>query len=309
VSGAWISGSVRARLVVAERRLGREGARELVEAPTLRDALVVLGRSPYRREISLELSLEEAQHALAAKTLLDLRLLAGWLPQEALALLRTLAGWFELANIEERIAYLGGSPGRRPFELGSLASAWPKASEAQGLEELRRALAASAWGDPGGETPAELGLGLRLAWARRVADTAPGARHWAAGAVALLVARFLFVTGVPVEALPLPNVRLLGEAWQGAGTYARFVEALPPEAAWALAGTESAAELWRAETSWWRRVEDDAEALLHRPLGEAEVVVGAAALLAADAHRASAALAAAGRRELPGVEEAFDAAA
>jgi hypothetical protein len=309
VSGAWISGSVRARLVVAERRLGREGARELAESPALRDALVVLGRSPYRREISLELSLEEAQRALAAKTLLDLRLLAGWLPQDALGLLRTLAAWFELANIEERIAYLGGAPGRRPFELGSLASAWPKASEAQSLEELRRALAPSGWGDPGGETPAELGLGLRLAWARRVADTAPGTRHWAAGGVALLVAQFLFVAGVPVEALPLPHVRLLGGAWQDAGTYARFVEALPPEAAWALVGTETPAELWRAETSWWRRVEDDADALLHRPLGDPEVVVGAAALLAADAHRASAALAASVRRELPGVEEAFDAAA
>lgn len=309
MSGAWISGGVRARLLVSERRLGLEGARELATAPTLRDALVVLGRSPYRRELSLELSLEEAQRTLAAKTLIDLRLLAGWLPPEALALLRTLAGWFELANIEERLAYLGGAPGRRPFELGSLASAWPRAAEAQSLEELRRALAPTGWGDPGGETPAELGLGLRLAWARRVADTAPGARHWAAGAVALLVAQFLFVAGVPVEALQLPRVRLLGATWQNAGTYARFVEALPPEAAWALAGTETPAELWRAEASWWRRVEDGAEALLHHSLGDPEVVVGAAALLAADARRASAALAAAVRRELPGVEEAFDAAA
>ena len=309
MSGAWISGGVRARLIVAERRLGEAGARELAASPTLRDALVALGRSPYRREISLALRLEEAQRALAAKTLLDLRLLAGWLPQDALGLLRALAAWFELANVEDRIAYLGGGASRRPFELGSLASAWPKASEAQSLEELRRALAPSSWGDPGGETPAELGLGLRLAWARRVADVAPGARHWAAGAVGLLVAQFLFVAGVPVEALPLPHVRLLGEAWQDAGTYPRFVDALPPEAAWALAGTESPAELWHAEASWWRRVEDDAGVLLHRPLGDAEVVVGAAALLAADAHRASAALAAAARRELPGVEEAFDAAA
>ena len=175
VSAAWVSGSVRARLLVAERRLGAEGARELAASPSLRDALVALGRSPYRREVSLELELEAAQRALAVKTLLDLRLLAGWLPRDALGLLRALAAWFELANLEDRIAYLDGAPLREPFELGSLAGAWPRAAEAQSIEELRQALAPTAWGDPGGETAAELGLGLRLAWARRVTDAAPAA--------------------------------------------------------------------------------------------------------------------------------------
>ncbi|HSB37649.1 MAG TPA: hypothetical protein VLD13_01075 [Gaiellaceae bacterium] len=309
MSAAWVSGSVRARLLVAERRLGAEGARELGGSATVRDALVALGRTPYRREISLGLGLEEAQRALAVKTLLDLRLLAGWLPQEALSLLRALAGWYELANVEDRVAYLEGAPLRQPFELGGLASAWPRAAGAQSLEELRQALAPTAWGDPGGETPAQLGLGLRLAWAHRVADAAPGAGAWAAGATALLVASTLFVAGLPVEALPVPPVRLLGPAWQAAGTFPRFREALPADAAWALEGVESPEQLWRAEARWWARVEEEGARLLRGSRPGPEVVVGATALLAADAHRASSALAAAARRGLPAVEEAFDAAA
>ncbi len=309
VSAAWVSGSVRARLLVAERRLGAEGARELAASPSLRDALVALGRSPYRREVSLELELEAAQRALAVKALLDLRLLAGWLPRDALGLLRALAAWFELANLEDRVAYLDGAPLREPFELGSLAGAWPRAAETQSIGELRQALAPTAWGDPGGETAAELGLGLRLAWARRVADAAPAAHAWAAGVVALLAARTLFVAGLPVEALPLPRIRLLGGTWQAARTFARFVEALPPVAAWALAGTETPEQLWLAEARWWARVEEQAGALLRGSHPGPDVVVGAVALLAVDAHRASTALAAAGRRPLAGVEEAFDAAA
>jgi hypothetical protein len=309
VSAAWVAGSVRARLLVAERRLGAEGARELAASGTLRDALVALGRSPYRREISLELELGAAQRALAAKTLLDLRLLAGWLPRDALGLLRALTAWFELANLEDRVAYLEGAPLRQPFELGSLASAWPRAAEAQSIAELRQALAPTAWGDPGGETPAELGLALRLAWARRIADAAPAAQGWAAGAVALLAARVLFVTGLPVEALPVPRIRLLGATWPAAGTFARFVEALPPDAAWALDGTETPEQLWRAEARWWTRVEEQAATLLRGSRPGPEIVVAAAALLAADAHRAATALATAARRPLQGVEEAFDAAA
>lgn len=309
MSAAWVSGSVRARLLVAERRLGAPGARELAGSATLRDALVALGRTPYRREISLELELDGAQRALAVKTLLDLRLLAGWLPQDALTLLRALAGWYELANLEDRMAYLDGAPLRQPFELGGLASAWPRAAEAQSLEELRQALAPTAWGDPGGETPAELGLGLRLAWAHRIADVVPAARPWAAGATALLVASTVFVAGRPVEALPLPPLRLLGQGWQSAGTFERFKDALPADAAWALDGAESPEQLWRAEARWWSRVEDQAARLLRGSPAGPEVVVGAAALLAADAHRASSALAAAARRGLPGTEEAFDAAA
>ncbi len=309
MTGAWVAGSVRARLLVAERCLGRAGAEDVATSPSLREALVKLGRSPYRRELGLELDLAEAQHAVASKALLDLRLLAGWLPGDALGLVRALAGWYELANLEDRLAYLGGAPLRQPFELGSLAAVWKQAAAAQSLEELRRALAASAWGDPGGETPAELGLGLRLAWARRAAAEAPEAAAWAAGAAALLLARELFVVGLPVEILPLPTFQLLGPGWRNAGTFARFVDELPPDAAWALTGIATPAELWLAEARWWARCERDAHALMGAGLAGREVVIGVVTLLACDAHRVAVALEAAVRRGLPGVEEAVDATA
>ena len=308
MSAGWIAGAVRARLLVAERCLGPEGAENLAASPSLRDALVELGRTPYRREIGLELTLADAQRAVASKMLIDLRLLAGWLPGDALGLLRALAAWYELANLEDRIAYLGGAPLRQPFELGSLAAVWPQAAATQSLDELRRALAASAWGDPGGETAAELGLGLRLAWARRAAAEAPEVRALAAGASALLLARELFVVGLPVEILPLAAFPLLGRRWPGAGTFAHFVEALAPDAAWALAGIAGPEELWRAEGHWWERCEQDGRALMQSGLGR-RVVVGAVAVLACDARRVGVALEAAVRRGLPGVQEVLDATA
>ena len=309
MSGAWIAGSVKARLIVAERRFGAAAARRLAASPSLHDALVELERSPYRRELGHTRSLADAQRALLSTVLLELRLIAGWLPSDALGLVRTLAGWYELVNLEDRIAYLGGAPLRPPFELGSLDVAWSAASGAQSLGELRSALAPSAWGDPGGETPAEFGLGLRLAWARRVAADVPEASTWAAGATGLLVARELFVTGLPVDTLPLPDFRLLGSAWPAARTYERFVEALPAQAAWALDAATDPDLLWRAEAGWWTRVEREARALLGSAVAGRNVVVGAAALLAADARRVAVALGAVARRGLPGVEEVLDATA
>lgn len=309
MSGAWIAGSVRARLLVAERTIGAEGARELAEAATLQDALVLLGRTPYRRGVRLDLGLEEAQRAVAQVTLMNLRLLAGWLPSSALGLLRALGAWFELANLEDRVSYLGGGPLRHPFELGALATAWPRGAEAQSLEELRRILKTTSWGDPDGVTPEQLGVGLRLAWANRCDIAAPEARHWAAGAAALLLARELFTVGVPVDLLPLPRPPMLGHAWPDAGTFERFVAALPPQAAWALAAAETPAELWRAELAWWQQVEREAQAMVAGSAPGRRTVVGAVALLAVDAHRAAAALAVVARKGLAGVGEAFGAAA
>jgi hypothetical protein len=309
MSAAWIAGSVKARLLVAERRLGPDGARRLAASLSLHDALIELERSPYRRELGPGLALADAQRAVASTVLLELRLLAGWLPSDALGLLRTLAGWYELANLEDRMAYLEGAQLRPPFELGSLDVAWSHAAGAQSLRELRSALASSSWGDPGGETPAEFSLGLRLAWARRLADDVPEALHWAAGATALLVARELFVTGLPVDTLPLPGFRLLGSAWQAARTYERFVDTLPAHAAWALDPAPDPDLLWRAEAGWWTRVEQEARVLLGGTVAGRNVAVGAAALLAADARRVAVALGGVARRGLTGVEEVLDATA
>ena len=309
MSASWIAGSVRARLLVAERRLGKDGAQALAGSGSLGEALIALGRSPYRRQVEHDLGLAGAQRALAEKTLVDLRLLAGWLPRDAMGLVRALSGWYELANVEDRIAYFEGAPLRTPFELGSLAVAWPRAAEAQSLDELRRVLARTAWGDPGGETGATASLGLRLSWARRIAADAPGAMHWAAGAAALLLAREIFVVGLPVETLTLPSLPWLGARWQTAGTLPRLIESLPAAAAWSLDGVTEAGDLWQAECRWWQRVEVEARALMHTAGAGPEVVTGAVALLAADTHRACAALAAVGRKALPGVEEVIRVAA
>lgn len=309
MSGAWIAGSVRAQLLASERRLGAEGAREIAAAPSLSAAVAALGRTGYGRAVRLERGLAGAQRGIASANLLNLRVLAGWLPADALGLLRALAAWYELVNIEDRVAYLDGLELRHPFELGALAVAWPRAAEAQTVEELRRVLAATPWGDPDGLTPAQLGLGLRLAWARRVDAEAPEARRWTAAAVALLLARELFVSGIPVDLLPVPAVTLLGRGWSSAATFAELVEALPPDASWAFDGIETAADLWRAEGRWWRQVEEDAASMLHGSVAGRGVVVAAVALLAVDARRTSSALTAAARRGLPGVREAFDAAA
>jgi hypothetical protein len=309
MSASWIAGCVKARLLVTERRLGVEGTRELANSPSLGDALVALGRSPYRRHVELDLTLTEAQRAVAEKALVDLRLLAGWLPHDAAGLLRALCAWFELANIDDRVAYLGGGSLRTPFELGSLGVAWPRVAESQSLDELRCTLAETAWGDPGGPTPALTSLGLRLAWARRVAAEAPSATHWALGAVGLLLAQEIFVVGLPVEALPIPRLAALGTRWQAAETLTRLAETLPATAAWALEGVDEVGDLWRAEMRWWAQVERDARSMIGAARAGPEIVVGAAALLAADARRTAAALGAVARRGLPGVEEVLDVAA
>jgi hypothetical protein len=304
----WIAGSVRARLMAADRRLGVAEARRLAECASLPDVLVALAGSPYRRGIRIELGLEEAQRAIAETTLLNLRILAGWLPREGVELLRTLAAWFELANLEDRLGYLLGGAIRRPFELGSLAVAWPAAAQAATVEELHEVLASPRWSGLTRVTGEDIRLGLRLAWARRVLREVPEARAWAAGAVVLLAARDLFVSTRPLDRFDAV-AGALGEAPHRAGTLSAFRTALPPHASWVLTGVESPDALWRAEVVWWNRVEADALVLVRSSTAGRAVVVGAVALLAADAWRAAAAIGSVARRGLSGTGEAFDAIA
>jgi hypothetical protein len=98
-------------------------------------------------------------------------------------MLRLLAGWFEIANVDERLSEFGGQRGESPFRLGSLATAWPRLATASDARQLRDALAASPWGDPGSVDPAEIALGMRLSWGARVAARIPAARPWVGGGV------------------------------------------------------------------------------------------------------------------------------
>lgn len=307
MSAGWVAGSVRAK-AMARRRLGPDAARQLASSASLGDALRALAATPYGHGNPPERSLEGAQHAIAGKVLWDLRVLAGWLPRDGVQLLRALAGWFELANIEELLQAMAGRPAGAQFALGALATAWPRLSQATSVAGLRTALVTSAWRDPGGDTAQAIRLGLRVQWAARAANCGEPARTWAAGAAAALLAGERFTAGRPLGPAVLPGLTtLLGPAAAGAATLEELIGRLPARARWALAGITSPADLWRAGPSWWARVEQDGSRLLGSSAPGAGIVLGAVAVLSADARRASAALETAAR----GGEglEAYDALA
>ena len=80
--------------------------------------------------------------------------------------------------------------------------------------------------------------------------------------------------------------------WPSARSLDELREALAPAAA-VLDGVSSPEQLWVAEAALWTSLADGGARLLRGPLAGPEHVVGAMAVLAADAFRVSAALAAA----------------
>jgi hypothetical protein len=308
VSAAWVAGSVRAQ-AMARRRLGTAAARALATSDSFSEALEVLARSPYGRHVRSGDTQSAAAHGVAATLLWNLRVLAGWLPASGAEILRLLAGWFEIANVDEHMQALLGQPADPPFRLGTLATVWPQLAATSSRDELRAELAASPWGDPGGVSPREIQLGMRLAWAERVAARVEPARTWAAGATALLVARERFARG---QSLPdrsaATAARVLGADSVAAMSVVDLFAALRPAARWTLQGVTDAASLWTAEVRWWRRLRTDGAALLAGSGFGPRRMIGATALLAADAWLVRAALEIAARgggRAL----EVFDAVA
>jgi hypothetical protein len=287
------------------RRLGRARASALAESGSLEDALAVLSGSAYGRFVRPGMDLTAAQRAVAETVLWNLRVMSGWTPPGALAPVRALAAWFELVNLEDRLDYLAGGAPPAPFALGGLAAAWPHAAAAQSAAELRSILAGSPWGDPGGDDAPAIRLGLRLAWARRVLVSVDEALAWAAGAVALLLARALFLADRPAADLMARRPPGVGSAWAGAATVAALREALPPQAAWVLQGVEEPGDLWAADVRWWRRVEEDGARLAGQPLLGRSAVIGSVVLLGVDGWRVAGALEAAARGGGPAVAEVF----
>ena len=224
MSARWVAGCVRARLLL-DHRAGPATAVRLAGRASLGEALAGLAGTAYAPAVA-EATLEEAQRAVAACTALQLRVLAAWLPRDAVTGLRSLAAWYELVNLEDRLGYVAGGSLRTPFELGVLSSVWEAASSAQSAAELRGLLARSAWGDPGSDDPEDIHLALRLAWAQRVAAQAPEARAWASGAAAILLAEELFVAGRRLRGALARRTRL-GTEWRGAETVAELRALLP----------------------------------------------------------------------------------
>jgi hypothetical protein len=261
----------------------------------LEEAVGALAGSAYGQRVTAGADVQTARRGVADTLLWHLRIMAGWLPPTGAALVRALAAWFELANIEARLAALASDRREpRPFALGGLSTAWTAIEEAHSLQEVAQAVTTSAWGKVDTRSAAGLTIGLRIEWARRVQSAVPEAGRWVAAAGALLVARELLVAESRVHLDQLRRLPGIGDRALEAGSLPELKAALPEPAAWALTGIDAPSELWRAELGWWDQVERDAPGLL-RTLGDEAVVTAAAALLAADGQRTARALEAAAR--------------
>ena len=306
MSAGWVAATVRAR-AMTRRRLGQVEVARLAANPTVEAAVSALALTTYGSHVRPDHSLQQAQRAVVDTVAWNIRVLAGWTPREGVAVLRALIAPVEAANIRDHLLRLSGSDPPDAFRVGGLGTAWSRVQRTTSTAELRRTLTASLWGDPGGESAREVDLALRTALADRVVAAVPGAGEWAAGAAALLVAREVFLEGrVLPTAARLSATRVIGVAAVSAGTLPDFREALPTSARWALTDVEDPLDLWRAETRWWSRVEHDAGLQVRRARAGPPVVVGAVALMAADAWRVWGALELAARG---GAREVSDAVA
>jgi len=302
-----VAAGVRARAMTS-RRLGRAGCVRLASHPSVETAVVELALSTYGRQVRPGQTLSEAQRAVVDVAAWNVRVLAGWVPREGVTVLRVLIAVLEAANVQDHLERLAGAQPPAPFRLGGLATAWPRLQRTTSAPDLRRALAASAWGDPGGESPREITLWLRTTLADRVVAAVPEASVWASGATALLVAREVFLEGRRLpEHARLAASRVIGPAAVSATSLPELAAALPARARWALADVDRPDALWRAEARWWARVDEDATALVRHARTGRGVLVGAVGLMAVDAWRVRAALEVAARGGGP--TEALDAVA
>ena len=294
----WVAATVRARSM-AQRRAGAGTCRSVAAAAGLPAAVDLLAGTVYASRLASAGTLAQAQQETRHAVLWQLRVLAGWVPPAGTRLVRAAAAGFEAANIRLLAARLGAGGGfgldgvdLGYFDLGSLATAWPRISTADSPETLVSTLASSPWGDPGpaGTLPDV----LTVVWLRRLAAVAPQARPWAAAAGALTAARLLLVDrSVPSERLVALLRPLIGTRWTDTRSLPEFAATLPPAAARTLPDSSDSTELWRAEAAAAAQVETDGFSLLRGGLPGPDVILGAMAVLAADAWRVRAALAAA----------------
>lgn len=284
MTAGWVAGTVRAK-AMARRVLGPEAARQIAASRSLADAQQLLMPTPFRNAAEPGLSLEAVQHAIAETILWNLRVLAGWLPRDGVSLLRLLAGWFEIANVDELLLALAGRPPGPPFDLGALATAWPRLRQARSVAELRHGLAASAWGDPGGDTIRDIRLGVRISWAARLAASSDLVRSWATTGSAVLQGDQPGTEGPGAgTSAAIERTAPRGQAKQ-AGRARRSLPGHPLREV--SAPTEDA---WQAEADWWRGVQAAGRVLLRSSGPDSSPVLGAVVVMTADARRIWAAL-------------------
>lgn len=308
MSAGWVAAGVRAR-GLARRRLGQDGIGALSACHSLPEALSLVSAGPYGRAVRPDMDLGGAGRAVVSVLLWHLRILAGWGPPMSAGTLRALAGGFEIDNVAGHLARLSGGEAPDSYVLGSLSTAWSVVSSTDSPAALRAALATTTWGDPGGEDPATIVLGMQVAWARRVLDV-PGAGDWAVAAAALVVAKVVSAGALAAlgQSARRDTRRLLGARWEEASSLDALRRSVPRVAGRALEEVNGPEDLWRAEERWWDHLERSAARLAGGPVTEESTCVGVVGLLAADAWRTRRAVELAARGG-SGVEELVDALA
>jgi len=290
----WVAASVRARSI-AQRRVGAGTTLTIAARPSLAEGLSLLADTVYADRLHGRTDLAAAERATRETVLWHLRVLAGWMPATGTRLARAAAGGYERDNIVGLARRLdAGSTSAEPLDLGSLGSAWPRLQRATTGEELQDALRASSWGETGPGDTTSLRDILTVVWFRRLAEVTPVARPWAEAVAALTVARLRLVEGVDPSTRLRQLVRpLLGDQWETAADLAGLRARLPLSAQTVLRGIGGPEELWRAESRLRGIVEADGFRLLRGALPGPDVVLGGITVLAMDAWRVRAALAAA----------------
>lgn len=327
----WVAVSVRAA-AMARRRLGVPGAERVAAAPGLPAALDRLSGTAYAERASPADTAARAQRAVADTLLWQMRVLAGWSPPGGTAWARSLIAGFERENIVEHLRALRSS-GRDPqspagvrgagdqgpaadtvpagdqgpagdvpppYDLGALGTAWSRLAATTTPAALLAELDASPWGHPRESEPALVRDVLSACWLRRLGGTVPAAGPWARAGAVLLTARATTTGSARLPAAAVPALtHLVGPDAPGCTTIADLRRAVPRATATVLDGVTGPADLWQAESRLAELVESGGFALLRRSLPGPDLVVGAVAVLAVDAWRVRAALAAAQARPEP----------
>ncbi len=293
MSAGWVAASVRAR-AMARRRLGLAGVRRLAVAPSLEAARDQLTSTAYADVLTAPAGLAEAQRAIAAAVLWQIRVLAGWMPSAGTTLARIAAAAFERENLVGHLSGLAGVPAPPPFDLGTLTTVWNRVRGTTTPEAALAEIAASPWGEV---TPGDLTAvrdELTAAWLRRVALLGPAPQAWACTAAVLLIARIQVLEGRRLAGPAASQLTgLIGPDWTGACSLQDLSAGVYLSARRVLDGVPAPERLWVAEAGLWTTLADDGTRLLRRPIAGPEHTIGAIAVLAADAWRVSAALAAA----------------
>ena len=104
----WTAGVTRGAAAAQPHDRRRAGARRSPPADLWPRRCRRDRRQRIRRARAGRAEVVAAQRGVAETLLWHLRILAGWLPAAGAGLMRALAGWFELQNIDARLAALAG---------------------------------------------------------------------------------------------------------------------------------------------------------------------------------------------------------